>query len=43
MEAGAILTMVEDAFHHHCFIIDVIISNDDITMQAVLKNPPRGA
>ena len=41
MEAGAILKMAEDAFHHHCFIIGVIV-NDDITIQAVLKHPSKG-
>ena len=39
MEASAILKMVEDAYYNHFFIIDVIVSNDDSTMRAVLKNP----
>ena len=37
MEASAILKMVEDAFLNRFFIIDVIVSNDDNTMQSVLK------
>ena len=43
IEAGVILKMVEDAFHHQYFIIDVIVSNNDRTMQAVLKHPSIGA
>ena len=44
METGAIMKMVEDAFRHHCFIIiDVILSDDDITMQEMLKHPSIGA
>ena len=43
MEADAILKMVEYAFRHHFFIIDVIVSNYDSTIQAVLKHPSRGA
>ena len=43
MEADAILKMVEYAFRHHFFIIDVIVSNDESTIQAVLKNPSIGA
>ena len=39
MEASDILKMVEDAFYNHFFIIDVIVSNDGSTMQAVLKHP----
>ena len=35
--------MVEDQFHHHYFIIDVKVGNDDRTMRAVLKNPSRCA
>ena len=31
--------MVEDAFYNRAFIVDVIVSDDDITMRAVLKNP----
>ena len=43
MEASAILKMVEDAFYNRFFIIDVIVSNDDRTMRAVLKHPSKGA
>ena len=39
MEASAILKMVEDALYNHFFIIDVIVSDDDSTMKAVLKHP----
>ena len=38
MEASAILKMVEDALYNRFFIIDVIISDDDSTMRAVLKH-----
>ena len=43
MEASAILNMVEDAFYNRFFIIDVIVSNYDSTMRAVLKHPSKGA
>ena len=43
MEASAILKMVEDAFYNHFFIIYIIVSNDDSTMQAVLKHSSKGA
>ena len=42
MEAYAILKMVEDAFYNRFFIVDVIVSDDNITMQAVLKPPSIG-
>ena len=42
MEASAILKMVEDAFLNRFFIIDVIVSDDDRTMRAVLKHPSTG-
>ena len=42
MEASAILKMVEDALYNLFFIIDVIVSNDDSKMRAVLKNPSIG-
>ena len=42
MEASAILKMVEDALYNSLFIIDVIVSDDDSTMQAVLKHPSTG-
>ena len=41
MEASTILNMAEDGFCNRFFIIDVIISNDDTTMQAVLKHPSK--
>ena len=43
MEASEILNMVEDALYNCFFIIDVIVSDDDRTMQAVLKHPSKGA
>ena len=39
MDASAILKMVEDALYNCFFIIDVIVSNVDSTMEAVLKHP----
>ena len=42
IEAYVILKMVEDAFYNRFFIIDVIISNYDIMMWAVLNNPSKG-
>ena len=39
MEASAILKMVEDAFYNRFFIVDVIVSDDDRKMRAVLKHP----
>ena len=38
MEDFAILKMVEDAFYNRFFIVDVIVSNDDSTMLAVLNH-----
>ena len=29
MESDAIINIVEDAFYHHCFTIDFIVSDDD--------------
>ena len=43
VEASAILKMVEDAFYNRFFIIDVIVSDNDSTMRAVLKHPSKGA
>ena len=37
------MNMVEDSFHHRCFIIDAIVSDNASTMQAVIKNKSRGA
>ena len=42
MEASAILKMVEDAYYNRFFIIDLIVSDDDSTMRAVLKHPSIG-
>ena len=42
MEASAILKMVEDAYYNRFFIIDVIVSDGDSTMRAVLKHPSIG-
>ena len=42
MEASVILKMVVDSLYDHFFIIDVIISDDDSTMRAVLKHPSIG-
>ena len=39
MKASAILKMVEDAFYNRFFIVEVIVSEDGSTMQAVLKHP----
>ena len=43
MEADTILKMVENAFWRCYFIVDVIVSNDYIIMQAVLKHTSRDA
>ena len=43
MEASEILKMVEDTFYNRFFIIDVIVSNNDSTMRAVIKHPYKGA
>ena len=39
MEDSAILKMVEDAYYNRLLIIDIIVSDDDSTMWAVLKHP----
>ena len=39
MEVDAIMEMVEDTLHHFWFIINVIVSNDGVTMWDVLKHP----
>ena len=39
MESDAIMKMVEDTFRHRCLIIDSIVSDDDRTMQDVIKHP----
>ena len=39
MEAPSILKMVEDALYNGYFIVDVIVSDNDSTMRAVIKNP----
>ena len=43
MEASANLKMIEDAFYNCFFIIDIIVSDDDSTMQDVLKHSSKGA
>ena len=43
MEASAIMKMVEDAFYNRFFIIDAIVSDNDSTIRAVIKHPPKGA
>ena len=43
MGFGEILNMLENAFHNLCFIIDVIVSDNDSTMIYVINNPSRGA
>ena len=42
MEDSTIMKMVEDAFYNHFFIIDFIVSNNDLTMRAVLKHTSIG-
>ena len=42
MEASVILNIVKDAFYNHLFIIDIIVRDDEITMQAVLNHPSIG-
>ena len=36
------MKMVEDTFYNRSFIVHVIVSNDDNTIQAVLKHPSIG-
>ena len=43
MEDSAILNMVEDVFYNRFFIIDIIVSDDDSMIRAVLKHPSKGA
>ena len=43
MEDGAILKMLDYEFRHHWFIMYSIVSDNDSTMQAMLKHPPIGA
>ena len=42
MEASDILKMVEDALYNCFFVIDVIVSDNDSTMRAVIKHPTIG-
>ena len=42
MEAYAILKIVEDAFYNRFIMVDVIVSDEDIKMRAVLKHPSIG-
>ena len=39
MEASEIMKTIEDAFYNQFFIVDVIVSENDSTMRAVLKYP----
>ena len=41
--ASAILKYLEDTLYNRFFVVDVIVSDDDSTMQAVLKHPSKGA
>ena len=43
MEAYVVLKMVQDEFYNKKLIINVTISNDGSTIQAVIKNPSKGA
>ena len=43
MEAAKILKVVKSTFHDFCFIIDVIVSNNDGTMRAMLQQSSIGA
>ena len=43
MDDSAILKMVDDAFYNLFFINDVIVSNNDITIRAVINYPSIGA
>ena len=42
MEACDIMKMVEDAFYNLFFIVDVVVSDNDSTMQFVAKYPSKG-
>ena len=42
MEAYAIMKMEEHALYNQFFVIYFIVSDDDSTMQAVLKHPSKG-
>ena len=42
MEASTILKMADDAFYNRFFIIDLIVSDDDSTIRALIKHPPKG-
>ena len=35
--------MIEDAFRHHCFIICVVLGDNNSTTRAVIKHPSKGA
>ena len=41
MESDAIINMAKNSYHHHYFITDVIISDDNITMKDVINHPRR--
>ena len=38
MDSDSIMKMIEYEFHHPCFIIDAIVSDNNIKLQAVLNN-----
>ena len=39
MEADSIMNMVEYALRHICFIIDIIVSDNDIKMWSIINHP----
>ena len=43
MEDSAILKMVEYAFYNRFFIIDVIVSDDENKIRALIKYPSKGS
>ena len=43
MEASSILKMVEDELYNRFLIVDVIVTDDDSTMQAVIKYSSKGS
>ena len=43
MQDGTIINMVEDEFHRHRFIIEVNVSDDEITMKYFQKYTERGS
>ena len=43
MEAGKIIKIIDYVLHRHCFIIEIIIGSDNITMKFVIKYTKIGA